>query len=356
MKKLKFGIIGLGGISNFHIGGILENPDQAVVWAICDCVEEKLEKRGNELGIPAERRFLHAEELLRQPEIDAVIICTPNDSHFEIASMAIKQRKPFALEKPVTINAEEAAILKEMLAAQPLPHMICFSYRYKSAARYARSLIRQGMIGKVRHVYCQYLQSWGLNEQLTLEWRLQKIRSGSGALGDLGSHVLDLNRFLVGEVERVFADADTIIKERSLVGEEGIGEVDVDDFCHILARLEGGVSSAMSISRFAYGRGNYQQFEIHGTNGALVYNLEEEDTLHVKFADKEETGFLKVDIPEKFKTTQIQSFINLVNGRSDDMNATMEDGYINQLTIDRVIESFTEGKWLTTNQEVTIHG
>lgn len=117
-------------------------------------------------------------------------IATPNESHFAIAREAILQRKPFALEKPVSLDTREAAVLYELLSDQPLPHMICFSYRYKKAVRYAKSLLEQGRLGEIRHVYSQYLQSWGLDEELPLVW--------SGALGDLGSHLLDLQRFLVG--------------------------------------------------------------------------------------------------------------------------------------------------------------
>ncbi|WP_410512013.1 Gfo/Idh/MocA family oxidoreductase [Paenibacillus sp. BR2-3] len=355
MNKLRIGVIGLGGIADFHIAGIQESPD-AEVWAICDCNEETLQRRGNELNIPDSRRYLNYEELLLNPEVDAVTIGTPNYNHFTIAYAAIKHRKPFALEKPVTLDTREADILNEMIELNPIPHMICFSYRYKPAARYAKLLIKQGKIGDIRHVYCQYLQGWGLHESVPLVWRFQKELSGSGALGDLGSHVLDLNRFLVGEIERVFADAGTIMKERELVGGEGKGEVDVDDFCHVLARLEGGISSTMSITRFAYGRGNYQQFEIHGTKGALIYNLEEEDTLYVNFAEEKDEGFRKAEIPDECKVGQMQAFFDLVNGKGDGLNATMKDGYINQKTLDSIIDSFTEEKWVSTKQEVSYIG
>ncbi|MCF2939376.1 Gfo/Idh/MocA family oxidoreductase [Paenibacillus alkaliterrae] len=350
MKKLKIGVIGLGGIANFHMEGILASED-AEVWSICDCNEEALLTKGGELNVPPARRYVNHLDMLKDSELDAVTIGTPNSNHFVIALDAIKYRKPFALEKPIALDAKEAAVLREALEAGPLPHMVCFTYRYKSAVRFAKQLIEQGALGKINHVYSQYLQSWAIREDIPLVWRFRKELSGSGALGDLGSHILDLKRFLVGETVRVIADAGTVVKERDLLSGEGKGEVDVDDFCHVLAHFADGASSSMSISRFAYGRGNYQQVEIYGTRGALVYNLEEEDTIHVKLG--EEQQFRKLEIPVSFKANQMQSFFDLLNGKGDGLDATIEDGYINQLTLDAIVQSFTEERWITIEQEAS---
>lgn len=353
MKKLKIGVIGLGGIANFHIEGILASGD-AEVWSICDCNEEALLAKGEELNVPPQRRYVNHLDMLKDAELDAVTIGTPNSNHFRIAYDAIKHRKPFALEKPIALDAKEAAILRQALADQPLPHMVCFSYRYKSAVRYAKQLIGQGALGKINHVYSQYLQSWGIREDIPLVWRFRKDLSGSGALGDLGSHILDLTRVLIGKTVRVLADAGTIVKERELLSGEGKGEVDVDDFCHVLARFADGASSSMSISRFAYGRGNYQQIEIYGTEGALVYNLEEEDTIHVKLDGDQQ--FRKVDIPATFAANQMQSFFDLLRGKGDGFDATIEDGYINQVTLDSIVQSFTEERWIAIKEEAIING
>lgn len=345
MKKLKIGVIGLGGIANYHIWGIRESPD-AEVWAICDVNEKSLAERGEALHIPEERRYLRHEDLFRNGELDAVMIGTPNFNHYQVAYDAIKYGMPFALEKPIALNTKEALILREELAKAPIPHMVCFSYRYKSAARYARQLIREGRLGRIHHIYSQYLQGWAIDEQTPLVWRFSKELSGSGALGDLGSHILDLHRFLAGETESVVAHADTIIRQRDRLDGEGKGEVDVDDFCHVLGRMKGGVSSSMQISRFAFGRGNYQQIEVYGSKGALIYNLEETDTLQVNFSD-EEGGFRSADIPESCRSEQMQSFFNLLLGKGDGLDATIEDGYINQRTIDAIIESFEQGRWVS---------
>lgn len=350
MKKLKIGVIGLGGIANFHIAGIQASED-AELWAICDCNEEALQARGNELNIPEARRYLNHEDILRDAEVDAVMIGTPNFNHFAVAYDAIKFGKPFALEKPIALDTREASILKEALDALHVPHIVCFTYRYKAAVRYAKWLIDQGKLGTIHHIYSQYLQGWAINEDIPLVWRFQKELSGSGALGDLGSHILDLKRFLVGDINRVISHAGTIVKERDRLGGEGKGEVDVDDYCHVLAQLEGGISASMNISRFAYGRGNYQQIAIYGTRGSLVYNLEDEDSLQVYLGDEEDKGFRKVEIPDSFKVDQMQSFFDLLNGKGDGFDATIDDGYINQKTIDSIIQSFTEERWVSITKE-----
>lgn len=346
MGKLKIGIIGLGGIADFHSEGILASGE-AEIWAICDEDAERLAARRVQWNIPEERAYLSYSELLQNPDVDAVTIGTPTVSHFAIAMAAIEHSKPFALEKPVGMNAEEAAALRAALQNKPLPHMICFSYRYKAAARYAKQLIEEGRLGTINHVYSQYLQDWGIHEDIPLVWRFVKSITGSGAFGDLGCHMLDLTRFLVGNTERVIADAGTIINRRNLLDGSGQGEVDVDDFCHVLSRMEGGISASMMISRFAYGRGNDQHIEIYGTKGALVYNLDADDSLLVKFKEDGDALFRRVEIPDHCRTGQMQSFLHLLNGRGDGQDATMEDGYINQVAVDAIIQSFTEERWIS---------
>lgn len=350
MSKLKVGLIGLGGIADFHAAGILASAD-AEIWSISDCNADLLDRRSREWGIPASRAYLDYEAMLQDPELDAVTIGTPNYNHFQIAKAAIASGKPFALEKPVALDAGEAAILKDLLEQNPIPHLICFSYRYKSAVRYAKQLIAEGKLGEIRHVYSQYLQGWAINEEIPLVWRFRKELTGSGAMGDLGSHILDLTRFLVGDTQRVLADAGTIVAERPLLDGSGKGEVDVDDYCHVLSRIEGGISSTMMISRFAYGRGNYQQIEIYGTRGALIYNLEKEDALQVKFAEENDLQFRQADIPDTYKSGQMQAFFNLVKGCADGKDATIEDGYRNQLAVDAIVQSFTEQRWITIPKE-----
>jgi predicted dehydrogenase len=353
MSKIRMGVIGVGVISTVHIMGIHKSKDAELV-AICDINPEVLKTKGGLYEITESHRFLNHEDLLKCEDVDAVSICTPNNVHFPIARDAIKYRKSYLLEKPITLSYEDAMELKRLTKEANLPHMISFSYRYKSAARYARWLVTNGYLGNIYHIYAQYLQSWGNSDKTPRVWRFVKDITGSGALGDLGSHMLDLTRFLTGrEIQKVVAHADTYTHQRKIPESEEIGEVDVDDFCHFLAELEGGVSGVFNITRYGFGRGNYQRVEIYGSKGGLVYKLDENgrgnDVIELCIGDTygETMDYHETNIPKQFSADQMQSFFDIINGKADGLSATIEDGCVNQLMLDSIVESFENGKWVS---------
>jgi predicted dehydrogenase len=342
------GVIGVGGISGKHISGIIGSPDAELV-AICDINPDTLKRKGDACGIPDEYRFLNHLELLKCPEVDAVSICTPNNAHYPIAKDAIRFKKPFALEKPVTMTYGEAKQLRQTAEADGIPNMVCFSYRFIPAARYARALIRQGHLGKIYHIYASYLQGWGINEQCPLVWRFKRDITGTGALGDLGSHMIDLVRFLCGDITGVFGYGQTFVDKRPLPGEtDKFGTVDVDDCCHFIAQMSGGVAAGFNISRYAYGRGNYQRVEVYGSKGGLVYHLEHSDSLEVCIGDVYggAADYHEIKIPQSFKADQMQSFFDVINGKGDGLTADISDGCANQLVLDSIEKSMKENKWI----------
>jgi len=345
------GVIGLGGISNTHIDGILSSPSAEIV-ALCDTDKIMLQEKAEKYKISVSHCFSNHTDLLKCPDVDAVSICTPNSSHFQIAADAIKYKKPLALEKPIAVSIDEAMQLKSLANETGVSNMICFSYRFKAAARYARWLISNGYLGKIHHVYVQYLQSWGKNKDLSLEWRFVNEISGSGALGDLGSHMLDMTRFLVGDFVKVCAQAGTIITKRKKQNSSEYGYVDVDDYCNYMAELEGGIPATFNITRFAYGRGNYQRIEIYGSKGGLVYNLDEDGTMSdiLELCSGEIYDQAKIyhplPVPEQYKADQMQSFFDIIQGKGDGLSATLEDGYINQKLLDAILESYKKEKWV----------
>lgn len=351
MKKIRMGVIGIGGISNVHIEGILASPDAELV-ALCDINENVLKEKAEKYNIPGTHCFLRHIDLLTCGDVDAVSICTPNSSHFHIAADVIAHKKPFLLEKPITLNAEEASKLREMAEESGVPNMIGFSYRFKAAARYAKWLIANGYLGNIHHVYAQYLQAWGNSETLPLVWRFVEEISGSGAHGDLGSHMLDITRFLIGDFVKVCGQAGTFITKRKKLNSEDFAEVDVDDYCNYMAELQGGIPATFNITRFAYGRGNYQRIEVYGSKGGLVYMLDEkgdgEDTLEICTGELYEKAkaYHKLPIPDQFKGNQMQSFFDILQGKGDGLAATIEDGYKNQKLLDSIIESFKQEKWV----------
>lgn len=352
-RPICLGTVGLGGIAQHtHLPGVARCPDFKLT-AICDIDEEKLRLVGDRYGIDPSMRFMDYRDLVSCPEVDAVDICTPNDVHFSVALAAAKAKKPYACEKPVTMTAEEADTLAACTTEYGIPNMICFSYRFKSAARYARDIVARGLLGELYHVNATYYQAWGLPEADTpLVWRFIRERTGSGALGDLGCHALDLVRFITGlEVQKVVGHAGTFVQQRRLSDDIGMGDVDVDDFFNCLCELEGKVSASFQISRFGFGRGNYQCVEIYGSCGSLIYKLDEKpglDELEVCIGQPqgESHVFTPMTIPEKFRSDQMQSFADIIHGCGDGLAAVIEDARRNQHVLDALLRSHDEKRWV----------
>lgn len=349
MKTIRMGIIGLAGIGKVHAGGTLRSKD-ATLAALCDIDPDVLEKAGIQYGIPKDRLFPDHRAMLDSGTVDAVSICTPNDCHYPIAMDAIARGIPFVLEKPVTLHAGEAFHLKAAADEAGVPHIVSFSYRYKAAARFARKLIRDGQIGEIRHVCCQYFQQWALDDDLELIWRFRKNRSGSGTLADLGSHVLDLVRFLAGDIMEVCAHAGTFTPYRTDPANGLPGAVDVDDFCHVMGTLRGGIPVTVATTRYAIGRGNWQRIEIYGTKGGLVYGLEDEDFLEICLGSvsARSKDYHRVAVPDEYRSDQMQAFFDTVNGRGDGLSATMTDGLANQRLLDAILASVDQRRWVRT--------
>ena len=352
MRKLKIGVIGLGCIANaVHLPQILSSKDLELV-AICDIDKDVLAQMKEKYDINEEYCFTDYHDLINCNDVDVVDICTPNDCHYEIALECVNSKKPYSLEKPITLTYNQAKDLEEKSLKNNVPNMICFSYRFKSAARYARDLIQSGKLGEIYHVNMQYFQAWGLEHYKTpLVWRFVKERTGSGALGDLGSHALDLVRFLTGkEYTKIIGQADTFIKNRKMIDDDKLGVVDVDDYCNYMANM-GNISTTFQITRFAYGRGNYQRLEVDGSKGSLVYKLDEQpdkDELEICIGDVYDNtnNFCNVNIPDKYKCTQMQSFADIVNGKSDGYSANISDGAINQYLLDAILKSIENNNWI----------
>ncbi len=348
-KTIRYGFIGCGNITReIHIPGI-QNADGVIITAICDTDPVRLEQTRLSLGLPLQAAFSDYEALLDSGLVDAVSITTPNDSHIPTAMAAAVRGISFACEKPLSVDAPSAKPLVDLVNKTGLKAMICYSYRFKKAARYARDLIADGRIGTVRHIYVRYLQSWGNPEKdVPRVWRFDRAASGSGALADLGSHMLDLVRFLTDDEYTCFtAQNGTLVPERRSVdpAKNGIREpVDVDDYAHFFAQTEGGIAASFEISRNAFGRGNFQHIEIYGDRGALIYELEDDDSLQIcEGSDEGSHTFRTAEIPDKYRVSQMQCFIDRLRGDEYGLAATVSDGYEGMLALDEIIRSSDEG-------------
>jgi predicted dehydrogenase len=255
--------------------------------------------------------------LVERDDIDLVDVCTPGDSHAEIAIAALQTGKHVLCEKPLANTVEEAeqmAAAARAAAERGVWAMCGFTYRRTPALALARRLVDAGRIGDVRQVRAQYLQDWLHDPDAPMTWRLDKAKSGSGALGDLGAHLVDTTQWLTGQsITGVSAIMETFVTSRPLSGERsGLGghgdvgadvprgDVTVDDAALFTARFSDGAIGTFEATRFAFGRKNALRIEINGTNGSLAFDFEENNLL--QFFDGtqpiEEQGFRRILVTE----------------------------------------------------------
>ena len=238
------------------------------------------------------------KETINRPDIDIVDICTPNDAHAEIAIEALKAGKHVICEKPLASTLEESIAMAEAARASNGTTMVAFNYRRTPAVALAKKFIDEGKIGDVINFRGTYLQDWSADPDGPLSWRFQKKIAGSGAIGDIGTHVIDLAHHLVGPIDNVQAITSTYVKTRPIhqggVDKLGAsekssdaerGEVDVDDEVVSMVRFKSGAVGSIEASRNAWGRNNFITLEIHGTKGSILCNYERRDELQVMFAD-----------------------------------------------------------------------
>lgn len=219
--------------------------------------------------------------VIADPVIDIVDICTPNDSHAEIAVAAARAGKAVLCEKPIARDAAEARRMVEAVKRAGVPNMVCHNYRRVPAVALAREMIANGEIGRrIYHFHGRYAQDWIADENFPLVWRLQSGQSGSGTLGDIGSHIVDLARFLAGEIESVSAEVETFVKRRPLENRRRVlGRVDVDDAALTIGRFRNGALLNLEATRFARGRRNQLRFEVNGSGGSIAFDMEQMNLL-----------------------------------------------------------------------------
>jgi predicted dehydrogenase len=203
----------------------------------------------------------------------------PNNLHAEPTIAAAQSGKHVLCEKPLGRTADESYDIWQAAARAGVKHMCAFNYRFVPAVRLAREMIEAGELGDIYHFRGRYLQEWIIDPQFERVWRLDRSVAGSGALGDLGAHVIDLGRFLVGEISSVSGIARTFIPERPG------GTVDVDDAFEATVEFESGAVGTIEASRFCRGRKNALTFEINGSKGSLVFELERLNELQVHLVD-----------------------------------------------------------------------
>ena len=225
------------------------------------------------------------QEAVSRPDIDLVDICVPNALHAPIALAASAAGKMVLCEKPLAATADQARAMAAAVSRAGVPNMVWFNYRRVPAVAFARELIEAGKLGRLFHYRATYLQEWGTDPTRPPGWKLERAQAGSGANGDLNSHLIDTALLLAGAIREVTAVMTTFVPERISPG--GVVPVDVDDATLALARFASGALGSFESTRFAVGCKNRNAFEIHGEGGMLRFNLEEMNRLEYTDASGE---------------------------------------------------------------------
>ena len=306
--------------------------------------------------------------IIADPRIDIVDICTPNESHCEIAVEAAKAGKAILCEKPLARNVDEAGKMAQAVKKARVVNMICHNYRRVPAIALAKQMIERGEIGdRIFHFHARYAQDWIVDPNLPLVWRLQSDPAGSGALGDIFSHIVDLARYLVGEFRGICGVMETFVKQRPLERNRHVkGKVAVDDAVTMIGRFKNGALASLEATRFAPGRKNSITLEINGSAGSLFFDLEEMNRLRFYNAadPRDRQGFRDILVTEPshpyiakwwppghvigYEHTFVHTIADFVKGVVSRKSAhpTFSDGLHNQYVLDAVKESVRINKWI----------
>jgi len=308
-------------------------------------------------------------EVVSRPDIHIVDVSTPGDSHAEITIAAAKAGKAVLCEKPLANTAAEAKAMLAAVEKARVPHMVCHNYRRAPAVMLAQELVASGRLGRIYHYRGTYLQDWVVDPKLPLLWRFRRDKAGSGALGDIASHSLDLGRFVLGsEITEVAAALETYIRRRPLPeNPRKSGRVTVDDAALALVRFANGAMGSIEGTRLAPGRKNYNRFEVNGSLGSVAFNLERMNELEF-FSREDEAkaqGFRQIMVTEPahhayvegwwppghiigyehtFTHTVHDFLAALSSGRR--VRPDFEDGLRNQLVLEAIEKAARTKRWV----------
>ncbi|GAA1839121.1 Gfo/Idh/MocA family oxidoreductase [Luedemannella flava] len=381
-QELRIGMVGYAFMGAAHsqawrtVNRVFDLPLRARMVAVAGQHADRVSAAAHQLGW--EESTTDWRTLVDRPDIDVIDICTPGDSHAEIALAALAAGKHVLCEKPLANSLDEARAMASAAAAADARSMCGYNYRRVPAAALMREYVTSGRLGAIRHVRAVYLQDWIVDPAFPLVWRLRKERSGSGALGDIGSHIVDLTQYVTGQsIASVSALTETFVRSRPLPGEAaaglggvaatGFGEVTVDDAALFLARFGGGAVGTFEATRFATGRKNGLRIEINGEHGSLAFDLERLNELEYYDArlPGPEQGFRRILVTEPGHpylsawwppghvigwehsfTHQARDFIDAV-ATGGELRPSFADALGVQLVLDAVERSASAGAWTT---------
>jgi predicted dehydrogenase len=272
-----------------QVGRFFDLPADVELAVVCGRKRAGVEAAAAKLGFAEAATDWRA--VVARKDVDVVDVCTPGDSHAEIAIAAAEAGKAVLCEKPLANTVADAERMRDAVVRARVPNAVCHNYRRAPAVALAKRIVESGRLGRLHHWRGTYLQDWIVDPAFPRVWRLEKAKAGSGALGDIGSHQVDLARHLVGEITEVSGLLETFVPERPLPEGRGMGPVDVDDAALALVRFEGGAIGTIEGTRFAPGRKNFNRFELNGSRGSLSFDLERMNELELYEEAGPESGF-----------------------------------------------------------------
>jgi predicted dehydrogenase len=352
-RPIGVGMLGYAFMGKAHVNGYrtlaymtYPTPLQPRLVSIAGRDEEAVAAAASRYGF--ERYVTDWRDLVADPEVELFDNSGPNNLHGEPTVIAAEAGKHVICEKPLGRTADESYEIWKRVAATGVKNMTAFNYRFVPAVRLARQMIEAGELGEIHHFRGRYLQEWGTTDAAV--WRFDKSLAGSGALGDLGAHVIDLARYLVGEVEAVSASTRTFYPGR-----------EVDDAFESVVDFENGALGTIEASRFAPGRKNAFSWEINGSKGSLAFDLESLNELQWSEGTK---GFRTVLVSEAdhpfwqwwwphghmigWEHTfvhELRHFLDAIAGEGEvaPHGATFEDGYRAAEVCDAVLRAAESG-------------
>lgn len=388
MKQLRIGMVGYKFMGKAHSNAYRvlpmffpNSPIMPEMKAICGRDQAAVEQARHQFGW--QEAVTDWKQLISRDDIDLIDINAPSDAHKEIAIAAARAKKHVFCEKPLALSLADAREMLQEAEQAGITHMVGFNYRFTPAVLLAKKLIEEGRLGKIYHFRGFFLQDWIMDPNFPLVWRLQKDVAGSGSLGDLGAHTIDMARFLVGEFDEVCGMSETFIKQRPLADsmtgltasasgkqEQKMGEVTVDDATLFMARFANGAIGSFEATRFAGGHRSTNSFEINGSKGSIKFDFERLNELEVYFADDAEDvqGFRRVvctDAPHAYSDvwwpaghtigyehTFTHEMVELMQAISENRQPVPNfvDGVKCQEVLEAVERSITDRRWVSISE------
>ena len=299
LQPLNIGMIGYGFMGRTHsnaygqVNKFFKLAHHPVLKVVCGRDEARTREFAQNWGY--ESVETDWRKVVERKDIDVIDICTPNNSHKEIAIAAARAGKMILCEKPLSMDVSEGLEMVKAVESAQVPNMVWYNYRRVPAATLAKQLLDEGKLGRIFHFRAKFLQDWTISAELPQGgaglWRLDAAAAGSGVTGDLLAHCIDTALWLNGSISSVAAMTETFIKERKHTETGKVQKVDIDDACAFLARFENGSLATFESTRYARGHKALYTFEINGERASLAWDLH--DLHRLQYFDYRDEGRLR---------------------------------------------------------------